>query len=78
MVGALFRRQSQSQNRTEVVLLITPRVVRSPQETRALTDDYIERFQGLEPLRRARAEAAPLVTPTSAEAMPAPADDAGP
>ncbi len=74
VVGGLFGRQSQSQNRTEVVLLITPRVVRTPEATRTLTDDYIERFHGLEPLRRARAEA--LTAP--AEPAAAPAEDAGP
>ncbi len=74
VVGGLFGRQSQSQNRTEVVLLITPRVVRTPEATRTLTDDYIERFQGLEPMRRARAEA--LTAPV--EPAAAPAEDAGP
>jgi general secretion pathway protein D len=51
VVGGLFGRQGRSSNRTEVVVLITPRVVRSAEETRTLTDDYIQRFQGMAPLR---------------------------
>ena len=45
-------------------MLITPRVVRSAQETRTLTDDYIQRFQGLAPLRAAgEAPATPAIAP---------------
>ena len=51
VVGGLFGTQGRSQLRSEVVLLITPRVVRTPQQTRTLTDDYLQRFQGLAPLR---------------------------
>ena len=50
VLGGLFGRQSQSQDRTEVLLLITPRVVRSPEQTRTLTDEYIQRFQSMAPL----------------------------
>ncbi|GIX38210.1 MAG: type II secretion system protein D [Silanimonas sp.] len=50
-LGGAFGRQSQSKNRTEVVVLITPRVVRSPQQTRSYTDEYLERFEGMAPLR---------------------------
>jgi general secretion pathway protein D len=51
IVGGLFGTQGRSQSRSEVVLLITPRVVRTPQQTRTLTDDYLQRFQGMAPLR---------------------------
>ena len=51
VVGGLFGTQGRSQSRSEVVLLITPRVVRTPQQTRTLTDDYIQRFQGMAPLQ---------------------------
>lgn len=51
VVGGLFGTQGRAQLRSEVVLLITPRVVRTPQDTRALNDDYLQRFQGMAPLR---------------------------
>jgi general secretion pathway protein D len=57
VIGGLFGKQTRSSNRTEVVVLITPRVVRSPDEARRYTDQYGERFRALEPLRPA--EAAP-------------------
>jgi general secretion pathway protein D len=63
-IGGLFGRQSRSTDRTEVVVLITPRVVRNAQETRTLTDDYIQRFQGLAPLRApGEAPATPAADP---------------
>ena len=59
VVGGLFGSKGASQARSEVVLLITPRVVRTPQATRELTDDYLQRFQGLAPLRVPAAATAP-------------------
>ena len=53
VIGALFGTQNQSNNRQEVLVLITPTVIRDPAEARRLTDEYGERFRGLEPLRKA-------------------------
>lgn len=53
VVGGLFGRKTQDKLRTEVIILVTPRVVRDPNEARRLTDEYGERFRALEPLRRA-------------------------
>ena len=71
VVGGLFGTQGRSQLRSEVVLLITPRVVRTPQQTRTLTDDYLERFQGMAPLRApGAAPATPVANPPAAEPPP--------
>ena len=51
VVGALFGRQNQTNNREEVLVLITPTVIRDPSEARRLTDEYGERFRSMEPLR---------------------------
>ncbi|MGL6290441.1 MAG: type II secretion system secretin GspD [Silanimonas sp.] len=59
VVGGLFGQQSKNTGRSEIILLITPRVVRSSQETRELSNDYLERFQGMAPLRAAPAADAP-------------------
>jgi general secretion pathway protein D len=50
VLGGLFGRQSEGSNRSEVVVLITPRVVRNPEEARRFTDEYGERFRALRPL----------------------------
>ncbi len=50
VVGGLFGRQSSKQDRTEVVVLITPQIVRDQQELRTLTDDYSRRFRAMEPI----------------------------
>lgn len=52
VIGGLFGRQSSSTERNEVIVLITPTVVRNPQEARKLTDEYGRRFRALEPLYR--------------------------
>ena len=52
VIGGLFGSQNQSNNREEVLVLITPTVIRDPAGARRLTDEYGERFRGLDPLRK--------------------------
>jgi general secretion pathway protein D len=54
VIGALFGQQNRSANRSEVLVLITPRVVRDPNDARRLTDEYGQRFRALEPLRKGK------------------------
>ena len=56
VVGGLFGVQSDRSARTEVVILLTPRLIRDPGEARALTDEYGRRFRGLDPIREAPPE----------------------
>jgi general secretion pathway protein D len=51
-LGALFGTQRSTTDRTEVIVLLTPRILRNPQEARDLTDEYGKRFRALEPLYR--------------------------
>jgi general secretion pathway protein D len=51
VVGALFGRQTQTNNREEVLVLITPTVIRDPTEARRMTDEYGSRFRSMDPLR---------------------------
>lgn len=53
VVGALFGAQTSRTDRNEVIVLITPTIVRNPKEARDLTDEYGRRFRALEPLNRA-------------------------
>jgi len=52
VLGALFGTRSDTQDRSEVIILVTPRVIRDPNQARRLTDEYGERFRALDPLRR--------------------------
>jgi general secretion pathway protein D len=51
VIGGLFGRQTSRTDRNEVIVLLTPKVVRNPQEVRDLTDEYGKRFRAMEPLR---------------------------
>ncbi|HEX8776848.1 MAG TPA: type II secretion system secretin GspD [Rhodanobacter sp.] len=57
--GRLFGTTSRNRNRTELIVLITPRVIRSSEEARQITDDYQRGFESLKPLREERAQPAP-------------------
>ncbi|HSD17064.1 MAG TPA: type II secretion system secretin GspD [Thermomonas sp.] len=48
--GGLFGRQGKTTSRDELVVLITPTVVRNPLEARELTDEYGRRFRALDPI----------------------------
>ena len=54
--GALFGNQSKSVNRSELVVLITPTVIRNQDEAAELTLEYQKRLRGLEPLLREQLE----------------------
>ncbi|WP_305806209.1 type II secretion system secretin GspD [Stenotrophomonas sp. YIM B06876] len=50
VIGGLFGRKSQNSRRSEVIVLLTPTIVRNPQEARNLTDEYGSKFRALQPL----------------------------
>lgn len=52
IIGGLFGTQTSTKNRSEVVVLLTPTVLRNPQEANDLTDEYGRRFRALEPIYR--------------------------
>jgi general secretion pathway protein D len=49
IVGNLFGTSSKNSGRTELLVMITPRVVRSDQEIKDLANDVRERMKGLLP-----------------------------
>jgi general secretion pathway protein D len=51
VIGGLFGTKSRTSDRSEVIILVTPRVIRDPDEARKLTDEYGERFRAMDPLR---------------------------
>lgn len=55
VLGSLFGNQSSETVRRELLIFITPTVIRDPLEARRLTDEYGKRFRALEPMRTDRA-----------------------
>ncbi|MEW9624651.1 type II secretion system secretin GspD [Rhodanobacter geophilus] len=55
ILGRLFGTTNRTRNRTELIVLITPRVIRNSEEARQITDDYQQGFESLKPLRAAQA-----------------------
>jgi len=49
VIGALFGRKTLKSERSEVIVLLTPTIVRNAQESRNLTDEYSSRFRAMEP-----------------------------
>ncbi len=50
VLGTLFKSTSKSRARTELLVLLTPRIVRNAQEARAMTDELRDRMRTLKPL----------------------------
>ena len=50
ILGALFGEDSHSVARTELLVLLTPRVVRNPEEARAVTEELQRRLQAVPPV----------------------------
>jgi general secretion pathway protein D len=51
VVGNLFGTTKKSRDRTELIVMITPRVVSNSDQARAITDEYQRRFQSLAPFK---------------------------
>jgi len=51
-LGNLFKTQTTINERTELLVLLTPKVVRDPAESRAVTQELRRRLKGLERIRR--------------------------
>jgi general secretion pathway protein D len=48
VLGALFGTKSRNQNRTELLVVITPRVARTDEDARVISRELRERLRGLE------------------------------
>ncbi len=51
IIGGLFGKQTTSTGRSEVIVLLTPTIIRNPEDARDLTDEYSRRFRAMEPLQ---------------------------
>ena len=50
-LGRLFGTTSRNRNRTELIVLITPKVIRGSEDAKQVTDEYQSKFESLQPLR---------------------------
>ncbi len=51
LLGRLFGSTRRTHNRTELIVLITPRVIASSDDARDITNEYQQKFESLAPLR---------------------------
>lgn len=56
VIGALFGSKTKKSERSEVIVLLTPTIVRNAQESRNLTDEYSSRFRAMEPFPEPKAK----------------------
>ena len=50
LIGKLFGQTTDLQRRTELLVLLTPRVVRDKNEARDITDEFRRKLKGIPPL----------------------------
>ena len=67
VLGRLFGTTNRNRTRTELIVLITPRVIGSSEEAKQITDEYQQKFESLAPLRQPQA----AVPASKAQASPA-------
>jgi len=48
--GRLFGTTDRNRSRTELIVLITPRIIRNPEDARRVTDEYQTQFESLKPI----------------------------
>src|SRR6185437_14918983 len=71
VIGRLFGSTNRNRDRTELIVLITPRIIRNSEEAKQITDEYQQKFESLAPLRHADAAATSAVaTAPVAAAVP--------
>jgi len=77
LIGRLFGSTDRHRNRSELIVLITPRVIGSSDDAKRITDEYQAKFESLAPLsaERAREAPAPAASPTD---VPLPTPPASP
>lgn len=66
VLGKLFGSTTKHTDRTELIVLITPRVITNSEEAREMTEEYQQRFQSLRPLEaklKSRPGELPAATP---------------
>ncbi|MGN2242831.1 type II secretion system secretin GspD [Frateuria sp. GZRR33] len=77
LIGRLFGSTDRHRNRSELIVLITPRVIGSSDDAKRITDEYQAKFESLAPLRAERAKEPPPPAASPAD-VPLPTPPATP
>ena len=56
LLGALFGQSRDEMRRTELLVLITPRVIRNRDDARDVTEEFKRKLQGITPVGEVRRE----------------------
>jgi len=64
-LGRLFGTTTRNRDRTELIVLITPRIIRGAEDAKQVTDDYQDKFESLAPLRASEHAAATMTASTA-------------
>lgn len=74
LIGNLFGNTSKTHDRTELIVLITPRVIVSSDDAREMTEEYEKKFESLTPIKTSAPPPAtvaqPIAVPEPAPAQP--------
>jgi general secretion pathway protein D len=70
VLGSLFGSTSKTRQRTELIVLITPRVITNSDEAQQMTQEYESKFESLAPLHNGRTAPAAGQTPEPAHSVP--------
>ena len=62
VLGRLFGSTNRNRDRTELIVLITPKVIGSAEEAKQITDEYQQKFESLAPLRQGQDKAPAAAT----------------
>jgi general secretion pathway protein D len=77
VLGRLFGTTDHSRTRTELIVLITPKVITNSEDARRITDDYQHDFESLAPLRKTVSNTNTTTTMTTTTTTTAPATTSG-
>ncbi|HEX7917667.1 type II secretion system secretin GspD [Rudaea sp.] len=79
VVGNLFKSSNNSRTRTEIIVLITPRVIYNSEDAQVITQEYQDKFESLAPLRaKQKMQKAGAVPDDASGAVVTPAPSAAP
>jgi general secretion pathway protein D len=63
ILGNLFGNTTKTHDRTELIVLITPRVIVDSEDAREMTEEYEKKFESLTPIKTSTPPAAPVAQP---------------
>jgi general secretion pathway protein D len=72
VIGGLFGRRTSFKDRSEIIILVTPTLVRDTSAAAKFTDDYARRFRAMDPITQPNPAAPGTAAPAPAPATESP------